>query len=60
MVVLCAFLVVVKGKSGDRGCRGRVAALKERPLYQSFLMSKDHSNLRWVWLSSSTNFETAL
>jgi hypothetical protein len=27
--------------------------------FQSFLMSKDHLNCRWVWLSSSTNLETA-
>jgi hypothetical protein len=27
--------------------------------FQSFLMSKDHLNCKWVWLSSSTNLETA-
>jgi hypothetical protein len=27
--------------------------------FQSFLMSKDHLNCRWMWLSSSTNLETA-
>jgi hypothetical protein len=27
--------------------------------FQSFLISKDHLNCRWVWLSSSTNLETA-
>lgn len=28
--------------------------------YQSFAMSKDHSNIRCVWSSSSTNLEMAL
>jgi hypothetical protein len=28
-------------------------------LYQSFLMSKDHLNLRYSFLSSSVNMETA-
>lgn len=29
-------------------------------VYQSFLMSKAHSNLRWVCWSSSMNLEMAL
>lgn len=33
---------------------------KKRTVYQSLAIWNDHSNLRWVWSSSSTNFETAL